>query len=396
MPPTPSISIIIPAHNAERYLGPALDSVRAQTRADWAAIVVDDGSTDGTQGVAGRYLIDERFQLIQQAQAGPSAARNAGLAQASGEYVAFLDADDVWRPAYLERMTAALEARPEAAAAGCGWQYLDMDGRPLPQQVVISAAETRRLGETLQWQNPLIPSGLVARRSAAQACGEFDTDLRGVEDWDYAWRLAQMGPLAGVAEALVLYRTHPAGLSADVGRMEDERVKLLHKIFGPIDGRPETWPPAARRCLAQTRYETALELLSAGPSPAGVQKLREALRLWPGLATDPATFFELACAHQPRGYRGTPQRLDLAQAERLLGAVTEAGDVIAEADRRTARGWSGLALAQLARQAGRRGLSARYAFSGLRLGAQDQRRAALAALARSFAPPRPATRVTVA
>ncbi len=386
-----AVSVIIPAYNAERYLGAALASVQGQTIAEWEVVVVDDGSTDGTALVAEGYLTDLRFRLVRQANGGPSAARNAGLAEAAGDYAALLDADDVWRPGYLAQMLKALQAAPDAPAAACGWQYLDSHGQPLPQQVVISHDAAARLGETLAWENPLIPSGLVVRMAAARACGEFDCALRGVEDWDYVWRLARQGTFAWVPEALVLYRTHPSNLSTGHNHMESEREKLLRKHFPGLAGAPETWPAAARRGLAHTRFNAAIELMSTGAEAAGQAKLREAAGLWPALAAEPATFYEIACAHQPKGYRGTVERLDLRRAEQALqGAMS--GGAFANADRQTAQGLASLTLAQLARLAGRGHLAARFALRAARHGAPGQRRTALKALARSVLPRRPAAR----
>jgi GT2 family glycosyltransferase len=382
------INIIIPAHNAERHLGAALDSVQSQTERDWQALVVDDGSTDGTAGIAEGYLGDERIRLVRQANGGPSAARNAGLAQAQGDYVALLDADDAWRPYYLARMVEALEHAPQAPAAACGWQYMDDAGQPLAQQVVISAEAAARLGETLAWENPLIPSGLVMRIKAARLCGEFDRGLHGVEDWDYAWRVTGQGALAWVAEALVWYRTHPANLSTDFERMEHERVKLLHKHFPALAGGPETWPAAARRGLASARLQAALEWVGAGQLEGGQRKLREALALWPPLAGEKATHYALACAHQPRGHKGTAAGLDLGRAEAALTALLQEASALGPTEQRATKAQANLVLAQLARQAQQRGAGARFALAAMRAGAPDQRMAALRALARSVTPRR--------
>jgi glycosyltransferase involved in cell wall biosynthesis len=115
------VSIIIPLYNKAPYVRRALDSIAAQTFADFEAIVVDDGSTDGGAAIVADYP-DERFRLIPQANAGPGAARNAGLAQARGEFIAFLDADDEWLPNYLEESVSLLESLgSEVASVTCGY-----------------------------------------------------------------------------------------------------------------------------------------------------------------------------------------------------------------------------------------------------------------------------------
>ena len=115
------VSIIIPLYNKAPYVRRALDSIAAQTFADFEAIVVDDGSTDGGAALAADYP-DPRFRLVRQSNAGPGAARNAGVAQARGEFVAFLDADDEWLPTYLYESVRLLESFwPEVASVTCGY-----------------------------------------------------------------------------------------------------------------------------------------------------------------------------------------------------------------------------------------------------------------------------------
>src|ERR1017187_6172907 len=103
----PRFSVVIAAFEAERTVASAVNSALAQTRTDLEVIVVDDGSSDRTAAVVGQ-ITDHRVQLLRQANAGPSAARNVGISATRGDYVAFLDSDDLWLPRYLELMGAAL------------------------------------------------------------------------------------------------------------------------------------------------------------------------------------------------------------------------------------------------------------------------------------------------
>ena len=124
-------SVIIPLYNKAPYIRKALESVLAQTYADYELIIVDDGSTDGSaeiaeailQDPASRLIASSPHRLIRQANSGVSAARNNGVAQASGEYIAFLDADDWWEPTYLERMAQLIEDYPEAGLYACNYVY---------------------------------------------------------------------------------------------------------------------------------------------------------------------------------------------------------------------------------------------------------------------------------
>ena len=120
---TLAVSVIIPARNAARTLDETLESIRAQTHTRWEAIVVDDGSTDGTAEVAAKFpALDSRFRVVTQPPGGVSAARNAGLAEARHEWLLFLDADDLIRPAYLQRMMERLAAEPSQEFNGLSWK----------------------------------------------------------------------------------------------------------------------------------------------------------------------------------------------------------------------------------------------------------------------------------
>jgi glycosyltransferase involved in cell wall biosynthesis len=116
----PLVSVVIPLYNKASYVARTLESVTAQTVSDFEVIVVDDGSTDGGAEIA-CSASDSRIRLIRQENAGPGAARNRGLAAANAEYVAFLDADDRWRPNFLEHHVALLERNRTAAGVACNW-----------------------------------------------------------------------------------------------------------------------------------------------------------------------------------------------------------------------------------------------------------------------------------
>ena len=116
----PRVSVVIPLFNKAPFLQRCLDSVARQTLSGFEAIVVDDGSTDGGGAIAASYA-DPRFRIIRQPNAGPGAARNRGIAAAAAEYIAFLDADDAWLPAFLETNVSILDNHPEAACVSGGW-----------------------------------------------------------------------------------------------------------------------------------------------------------------------------------------------------------------------------------------------------------------------------------
>lgn len=119
------VSIIVPLYNKAPYITKALESVKTQTVTDWECIIVNDGSTDNSVEIVERLMInDDRFRLINQKNAGVSAARNKGIAESKGEYVCFLDADDWWAPTFLEKMMRLVADYPEAGIYGCNYYYV--------------------------------------------------------------------------------------------------------------------------------------------------------------------------------------------------------------------------------------------------------------------------------
>ena len=125
-----NVSVVIPAHNAAETLGETLTSLRAQTLPDWEAIVVDDGSRDGTATIAATFAArDARILRVSQPQMGVSAARNTGISLARFDWLLFLDADDWLSPLHLERMTCALVSDPDLDGVHCGWARVTPDGQ---------------------------------------------------------------------------------------------------------------------------------------------------------------------------------------------------------------------------------------------------------------------------
>jgi glycosyltransferase involved in cell wall biosynthesis len=193
----PKVSVVVPAFNVARYVDACLASMRAQTLPDWECIVVDDGSTDGTAQRI-RENADRRIRLIAQANHGVSAARNAGLADATGTYLLFLDADDLLHPDALRRLSAELDAHPEAVAAyGTVWAIFE-DGRSYPQKPLHRRSREFRSGQLLErfmrGDNFLLIGCVMVRTEAVGELGGFRTDLRLGEDWELWCRVAAHGP----------------------------------------------------------------------------------------------------------------------------------------------------------------------------------------------------------
>lgn len=225
---TPLVSVVVPAYNAAAFVGRAVDSVLRQTVQDFELIVVDDGSRDDTLAVLAGY--GGRVQVLTQPNAGPAAARNRGWRHARGEFVAFLDADDHWRPAKLERQLALMQAQPALAFCSTATTVVDADGRELAQWPCC--APDAPMPELLFEQGAAVSgstSGVLVRRALLQAAGGFDESLRGFEDPDLWMRLAARGAYACVPEALTIVVRTPGSVSSHLPRMRAATLAALRK-----------------------------------------------------------------------------------------------------------------------------------------------------------------------
>ncbi len=205
---TPAISIVMPCYNGARHLAQSVASVQAQTRADWELIIVDDGSRDDSwQVMQVLAAADPRILPLQQANAGAAAARNNGLAHARGRLLAFLDADDTWRPEFLEHMSAALAGREDDALAYCGWQNIGVDragSKPFVPPEYETPDKIEHLLGGCRW--PI--HGAMLGMAAIRRHGAFDPALSSCMDYDLWLRLGSTMPLVRVPEVLAFYHFH--------------------------------------------------------------------------------------------------------------------------------------------------------------------------------------------
>ena len=380
------MSIILPVYNGSRFLASALETVRAQTFAGWELIVVDDGSVDDTAAQLDQMPPDDRWHIIHQANLGLAAARNRGLAAAVGEYAAFLDVDDEWHPSYLAQMCAALDGAPEAVAACAGWQYVDEGGGRLPQTMRLSPELLAQLAEELPWRNAILPSALVARRSVVREVGGFDEQLRACEDWDLWLRLLAVGPFVAVPQVLMGYRVHSSSMTENVAGIERERLKVNAKHLGSLDAPLPDWPLIRRQAVGFTYFNSALNYLRQHELARGREKILQAVYFWPGLLTQDEFYYELGCAFQPRGVRGSSTQLDLPASEQLIrAAVFEWLDPTQPAFK-PQRAWlqANLVLARVARSSGDQRAARRYAWRTIHRGSLRQRWQAMRIWAHSF------------
>lgn len=268
---TARVSVVIPAYNAERFLAATLESLRAQTFRDFETIVVDDGSRDGTSTIAAAF---PEVRLIRQTNAGVAAARNRGIRESRSEWVAFLDADDLWEK---EKLALQMEAadNSDAGAIFCDLCIVDIDGQPLPEGPATPVSLEM---EPLLLHDASIPQGtsstLLVRRAILEGIAGYDESLATMADWDLLIRLRQVTEFAHVPRPLAAYRRYPGTMSRSVAMLERESLLILDKVFGRTDLRPE-W----RRLESRSRAWNDL-VLSGSHFAAGnrVAAARFALR----------------------------------------------------------------------------------------------------------------------
>ncbi len=190
-----------------------MDSVIGQSIQDFEIICVDDGSTDQTRAILEQYDRDygDRVRIVEQANRGPAAARNNGARHSSGEYLAFLDADDVWMPSMLERTVAVLDADPALSLVYCNAALADSEGVALDTSLVGKGFDhPPSIHELLTRLWPIMPSAALVRRSAYDKCGGYRDELRGAsfrfEDVDFWIKMREQGPFGYIAEPLVIWR----------------------------------------------------------------------------------------------------------------------------------------------------------------------------------------------
>lgn len=238
---TPLVSVVIPTFNRRDLVQQTIESVLAQTYPAYEIIVVDDGSTDETEhALATRF--GERIRYIWHENRGESVARNLGIAAARGEYLAFLDSDDLWLPEKLSRQMLVMVASPTVVLMGCQAWFIDSLGRKIdvaPFGTNLQPADYSL--KSLLLNNTIVGGGSIGlvRRPALEAVGGFDPEIRFGEDWDLWLRLRARWDFAFIPEPLVYIRRHvntqchlprPENIERTLG----DHLLLLGKAFAAL------------------------------------------------------------------------------------------------------------------------------------------------------------------
>lgn len=285
---TAKVSIIVPVFRDVHFLPTALRSVLAQTHRDFEVLVVDDGSPEDVRSAVKPFLGHEAVQFLAQSNGGVSAARNLGLRQARGNYVAFLDHDDEWHSNKLELQLAALAARPAAALCHAGVRYVDAAGAPLASHSPIAEDIQGSCLARMMLGNPIITSSVLMRRDVALELEGFDLRLHYAEDYDLWLRVARQWELVYVDQPLVDYRVHSSSATAHRVRMLVATLDVVRRHLREV--------PGLRDEIGRLNVQRRITLLHASLSRAYFEKRQwtSFLRHWAvALVNEPAIALDL-------------------------------------------------------------------------------------------------------
>lgn len=288
--PSAAISVVVPCYNAGPWIVGTLRSVYAQDWPNLEVLVVDDGSQDDSVARIKRAF--PQTTVLRQVNAGVAAARNAGIRAATGQWVAFIDADDHWLPGKLRAQMALLATTPEARMAYTSWQTWPSDAPDPPAQWLETLR--RHDSDAARWDGPsgwIYPdlllgcrvwtSTVVMHRSLLEELGGFNQTLKIGEDYDLWLRASRLTPIVRVKRPLALYRLHPNSLTKRAPALNHEALVVERAIqqwgYASPEGRSVD-KTDVRRSLARTWHAFGEANLAAGRVRAGLQAARRALR----------------------------------------------------------------------------------------------------------------------
>jgi glycosyltransferase involved in cell wall biosynthesis len=241
----PKVSVVIPTYRHAEFVGDAVETALAQTSSEVEVIVVNDGSPDETRRVLDPFIAAAQIRYIEQSNAGQAAARNRGIEMATGEFVAFLDDDDLWpRDNLSEHLRALKSSGADVSVASCyrfGPNRLPNRLQPVGPAISV---------DSLFSGNPITsPGQVVVRRTMLKLVGSFDPDLWGTDDWDLWFRLATRARFVVSDRIGLYYRDHATNASRNAARMFQNALQVMDRNLGRAD-------PRRRAALRRIAYRT--------------------------------------------------------------------------------------------------------------------------------------------
>lgn len=261
-----SITVVIPAFNAEETVRDTVVSLRQQTYRGWRAVIVNDGSADRTEHILSGFQ-DDNISTVSQANAGVSAARNRGLADVTTEYVLFLDADDMLHPEALARLLGAAQSNPDAIGVFGGTRYVGPSGTTTETDRVEgteAAFQGNILEHMIKKDRVFWNSGQVLiKTSAVRSCSGYNHALRLSEDWEFFCRLTSLGEFVRLAAGpeVLRHRVRPTTASPTLAKDWNNQIPALDAVFSnpALQAR---FPP--RKWASMRRTITAVQMFNAG------------------------------------------------------------------------------------------------------------------------------------
>jgi glycosyltransferase involved in cell wall biosynthesis len=276
----PKASVIIPAYNAEETILETVRSVQDQSASDLEIIVIDDGSTDRTLHLL-QELKDSRVKIFSFENCERSVARNRGIKIASGDYITFIDADDLWTHDKIELQIKALESNPTAGVAYSWTSFINETGNFLFSAKPYSF-EGDVYSKILINNFTICGSNILVRKDIIEAVGEFDPLLNIGEDWDLNIRLAKQCHYVVVPKYQILYRRSLSSTSCKVDAMEKGTIQVINKAFKSV---PPELQNLKNRALSDAYKFISLlyteNLVSNKKTSEAIQNLKKAVRYYP-------------------------------------------------------------------------------------------------------------------
>ncbi|MEM6252382.1 MAG: glycosyltransferase [Cyanobacteria bacterium P01_D01_bin.156] len=264
------ISVIVPVYNGENTIAQTIESVLSQKHSQLELIVINDGSTDKTVSIVDSFT-DVRIRLISHPNQGTSASRNRGIREAIGQYLAFLDADDLWTSDKLADQLKALENCPEAGLAYSWTDQIDTDGKFLRPGLHMSV-DNNPLNSLFLRNFIESGSNALIRSSVFKTVGNFNEKVKYVEDWEMWLRIAAKYDFVCVPKPQVFYRIYPGSMSCNVAQAEKH---LMHVMEQALALHPDIGPVVRKKAYADRYRYLALKAVNNGPI---LQNKRLALR----------------------------------------------------------------------------------------------------------------------
>ncbi len=245
----PKVVVIIPCFNASETIEQTLKSVEGQTYRNYDVLIINDGSTDGTEELVLSYRdrTGKAWRVITQPNMGQTVAKNTGILNSNSEYIAFLDSDDVWAPEKLEYQVNLMMSNHDVGLCYTGGMLINEQGDNIGL-IHCSDIYRGKCYDSLLLKNNIIASSVMVRRKVLDKVGVFDERFRACENWDLWIRVSKISQIEYIDKALTYYRVHPGNMSRNVSKMFQARIEIIDKYL-PAIGHDQPMGKDRRRAL---------------------------------------------------------------------------------------------------------------------------------------------------